>query len=67
MAGRLQLEPARLGDVVFPTAVYKVYKSSTAPEANGRRNTPTDPTKCTGPKIVEVDILRHVPFRIPLT
>ena len=33
---------------------------STVPEANGRRNAHTDPTKRLGPKILEVDILRHV-------
>jgi hypothetical protein len=35
------------------------------PEANGRRNTPTEPAKCPGPEILEVDILRHVSLRIP--
>ena len=42
------------------------------PRPNGRRNTPTDPAECLGPKVTEVDILRHVmslstPFTCNLT
>ena len=34
-------------------------------QTNGRRNTPTESTKCPGPKVLEVDILWHVSLRIP--